>query len=132
MWLLEAFPALLIALTLASCGSHADNKAFVREHVEDLKVRTIPERSRVIANSEVKFEDWGVSANWRFETEMSEADYRSWVQRQLPSELSEVKVKGHSLMLLREFEGDSQSLTLETVSEKPQLQIKVDLRILPK
>jgi hypothetical protein len=63
---------------------------------------------------------------------MSEADYRTWVQRQFHGEVNETKVSEHRLLLLEDFEGDAQSLTLETVSEKPWLQIKAILRILPK
>ncbi len=61
MWLLGVFRALLLAVNLASCGSHADHKTLVREHEEELEARTIPPRSALIASSETKFDGWGVS-----------------------------------------------------------------------
>ena len=63
---------------------------------------------------------------------MSEDDYRIWVQRQFHGDVDEAKVSEHRLLFLGDFEGDTQSLTLEPVSEKPHLQIKAILRILPK
>jgi hypothetical protein len=88
--LLGGVPVLVLGIVAASCGT-TGNRTFIREHIEQVKARTILHAAVITANSETQFGQWAVSADWSFETNMSEADYRAWVQRQFDGQVNEAK-----------------------------------------
>ena len=116
---------------LCSCRAPRASENSLREHVEELKKRTIPSDTRVIAISDPKIGEWSATASWKIETDLSEAQYRRWVVSQLRLEWREPKAIDSRFVFLRDLNGDVESLTVEVRHGPSRLQVAVRLEIYP-
>lgn len=122
---------LLAGSVLSSCAGPRDPEASLREHVEELKSRTVPSGAKVIGSSEPKVGEWSAIAKWEFETDWSEAEYRRWVVAQLHGEFGDPKVIESRVVFLGHFNGDTESVSAETISGPAKLHVRVSLKIYP-
>jgi len=103
----------------------------VREHVEELKNRTIPPGGKIIANSNPNLGHWSATANWEFEADWSEREYRRWIIAQLHRGFGDPRMIKSRLVFLGRFNGDVETLTVGTTPGSSKLQVRVTLEIYP-
>jgi hypothetical protein len=80
---LRARAGAVLVLLLSSCGLPDQSSAARLQSRKDLERELIPASSVITADPDWAIETWSARKTYTFETRMSGAEYRSWIERRL-------------------------------------------------
>lgn len=95
-------------MSLAACtGTQAP---FTEREVQELKNRTVPNTSQLVATSRPVKNDFGFHATWDTETSSDNQAYFQWLKTQLTPEYHVTAGTASTITFVKETRGDSYSL----------------------
>jgi hypothetical protein len=123
---------LFLTVVSAFCGRANDAVSNLRQEASALEGKTVPPGSWVLSRSGPLRSGWSVTKGWEFETEWSAETYSRWVVAQLvESEFKVLKSSEAQLSFNRRFKGDTESLSIESVSRGGSLHVRVSFTSYP-
>lgn len=72
-----------------------------------------------------------LSAEWAFETDGTEKDYADWVTTRLEPQFVRKSISSKAMLFSRQFEGDIQTIQIETRTKDDRVEVHVGYRAMP-
>jgi hypothetical protein len=94
-------------------------------------MRTVPPDAVVDSRSDARLTQYSVIADWTFETEEEKSAYLTWVSRQLQHDFTLKTSDESSLVFVKDFRGDTESVTIQTTPSVGKLHVQVTDAIFP-
>jgi hypothetical protein len=99
--------------------------------MSSVRERTIPSGAAINNSSDPKLTQYLVTADWEFETGEEKSVYLAWVSQQLQRDFR-LKTSGEpSMVFLKDFRGDVESVSIQTTPSDGKLHVRVTNAIYP-
>jgi hypothetical protein len=124
--------SLLVAslLITASCRSQV-GKTLKHPEIDELEGKTIPENALSIRKAEPTLVGNILSADWRFDTEMNEAEYLRWCSTNLRGILNRQPAAKGRFEFSGFIQGDAQHLTIVAQRSSGALNVAIHYEAYP-
>ena len=128
----SSFVGMLLLITYcASCSNEPATSSYVHEQVEYLKRQTAPSDASVRETAGIVPKGQSVSAQWEFDTSQARGEYLDWATRRLQSNYALESSDEARRIFGKHLGGDYESVTIQTISTKESLHVKVTYVIFP-